>query len=120
MNFLSKIILFSLLSSGATFSIAMNAQANNVHAPAASSEPLSSEKEELINTKGIVTQIDTGTKKVTITHEPIPSVNWPAMTMRFTYEEPAMIENIKTGSHVVFDFVQQGNISQLKHIALIN
>jgi Cu(I)/Ag(I) efflux system protein CusF len=66
---------------------------------------------------GIVKDIDLTNKKVTISHEAIPEIGWPAMTMRFTFiQADESINALKVGSHVNFSFVQQGNLSLLKSI----
>ncbi|MER2439808.1 copper-binding protein, partial [Klebsiella pneumoniae] len=64
--------------------------------------------------------LDMNSKKITISHEAIPAVGWPAMTMRFTFvnadDAIDAINALKTGNHVDFSFIQQGNISLLKSI----
>lgn len=71
----------------------------------------------VVHGTGIVKLIDKQAKKITIEHEAIAELGWPAMTMRFTYSEPtAAINQLKEGSHVNFSFVQQGNISLLQDI----
>ncbi|KFC08974.1 CusF family cation efflux system protein [Trabulsiella guamensis ATCC 49490] len=73
--------------------------------------------EQVVQGTGVVKSIDYDTKKVTIAHEAIPAIGWPAMTMRFTFTDAdSYIRNVKPGSHVNFSFVQQGNISLLKSI----
>lgn len=73
--------------------------------------------EQVITGTGIVKDIDLMNKKVTISHEAIPEIGWPAMTMRFTFmQADASITALKVGSHVNFSFVQQGNLSLLKSI----
>ncbi len=112
-----KVTLFSLLSSSLPF----NAIANDAHHSSSDiTTKQSTENTALktISTMGIIKQIDTDTKKLTIAHEAIPSINWPAMTMRFTYEEPSMITDIKEGSQVNLDFIQQGNISLITKITV--
>lgn len=70
-----------------------------------------------ISAKGVVKDIDFDNKKVTIEHEAIPSISWPAMTMRFTFTTlNSDISNLKAGNHVNFTFIQQGNISLLQEI----
>ncbi|WP_039046736.1 copper-binding protein [Plesiomonas shigelloides] len=73
-----------------------------------------------ISTSGIVKEIDFENKKITIAHEAIPSVGWPAMTMRFTFlNVDDNIKALKPESHVKFSFFQQGNISLLNDINVI-
>ncbi len=75
--------------------------------------------QQVINGTGVVKEIDLDNKKITIAHEAIPAVGWPAMTMRFTFVQADVnIATLKTGSHVDFSFVQQGNISLLKNIKI--
>jgi Cu/Ag efflux protein CusF len=56
---------------------------------------------------GIVQQADTAGRTVTLAHQPVPSLNWPAMTMQFSVLEPALLERLPTGQEVAFEFVQQ-------------
>jgi Cu(I)/Ag(I) efflux system protein CusF len=55
---------------------------------------------------GVVTKVDKD--KVTIKHEPVPSMNWPSMTMAFLVKDKAVMEKIKKDQKVDFEFVQQG------------
>jgi membrane fusion protein, copper/silver efflux system len=41
---------------------------------------------------------------VTISHGPIPAVNWPAMTMTFRLADPALARGLRAGDRVVFAF----------------
>ncbi|MEH0885159.1 cation efflux system protein CusF [Enterobacter sp. UNJFSC 003] len=73
--------------------------------------------QQVIEGKGVVKDIDLSSKKITISHEAIPAIGWPAMTMRFTFiHADESIKALKVGSQVDFSFVQQGTISLLKSI----
>lgn len=73
--------------------------------------------EHIINATGVVKAVDLTNKKVTISHEAIPEIGWPAMTMRFTFiQADESINALKVGNRVNFSFVQQGNLSLLKSI----
>ena len=88
-----------------------------VHQHAEMSAASEGATEQVITGTGIVKDIDLTNKKVTISHEAIPEIGWPAMTMRFTFMQvDASITALKVGSHVNFSFVQQGNLSVLKSI----
>ncbi|HED6269400.1 TPA: cation efflux system protein CusF [Enterobacter sichuanensis] len=88
-----------------------------VHQHAEMSAASEGATEQVITGTGIVKNIDLTNKKVTISHEAIPEIGWPAMTMRFTFmQADASITALKVGSHVNFSFVQQGNLSVLKSI----
>jgi Cu(I)/Ag(I) efflux system protein CusF len=57
---------------------------------------------------GVVTRVDAAKNKVTIKHEPIKSLQWPAMTMAFTVKDKAMLEKMPKGKKVDFEFQEQG------------
>ena len=107
-----KAILFAALS--VIFSAGLQAEEHqhgemNMAADASS--------QQLIKGTGVVKDIDLNSKKITISHEAIPAIGWPAMTMRFTFiNADESITALKTGSHVDFSFIQQGSISLLKSI----
>lgn len=52
---------------------------------------------------GAVTQVDAAAGTVTINHGPIEAVSWPAMTMQFTAENPAILQGIAVGDNVSFE-----------------
>lgn len=51
---------------------------------------------------GVVQSVDTANGKVTIAHEPIESLGWPAMTMAFSVAQPEVLANVTSGQHVAF------------------
>jgi Cu(I)/Ag(I) efflux system periplasmic protein CusF len=55
---------------------------------------------------GVVTKIDKN--KVTIKHEPVASISWPAMTMAFVVKDKALMPKLAKDKKVDFEFVQQG------------
>lgn len=54
---------------------------------------------------------------VTISHGPIKSLDWPAMTMPFTARDAASLQGIKAGDRVAFTFSKSGNESVLTSIS---
>ena len=44
---------------------------------------------------------------VTIAHDPIASLNWPAMTMDFRARDPALLQPLKPGQKVDFEIVEE-------------
>ncbi len=101
------------------FSVVMAAgvQANEHQHSAADNTKAEASSQQVISTAGVVKDIDMKEMKITIAHEAIPAVGWPAMTMRFTFT--ALDDNIralKVGNHVNFTFVQQDTISLLQEI----
>jgi len=57
---------------------------------------------------GKVTKVDPAKNSVSIAHEPVGTMNWSAMTMTFKAKDKALLEKIKPGDKVDFEFVQQG------------
>lgn len=57
---------------------------------------------------GVVQSIDAATNTVTLAHEAIPALNWPAMTMPFRMA--ADIEHdVEVGAKVTFELTGEGN-----------
>ena len=44
---------------------------------------------------------------VMVTHEPVASLNWPTMTMAFVPANAALIDKIKPGAAIHFEFVER-------------
>ncbi len=57
---------------------------------------------------GVVKDINAADGMVTLVHEPIKSLNWPAMTMGFKVKDKSVIGKIKPGDKVEFTLVQAG------------
>lgn len=51
---------------------------------------------------GVVKKIDAKALSVTIAHDPIKALNWPAMTMAFKVADKALLEKLKVGAKVRF------------------
>jgi Cu(I)/Ag(I) efflux system membrane fusion protein len=45
---------------------------------------------------------------VSITHDPIPALKWPSMTMDFALANPSLVSGIKPGSAISFEIVEGG------------
>lgn len=74
------------------------------------------QKQQIYTTTGVVNSIDKAALKGTITHEPVPALGWPAMTMGFAFEDVSLLEDLKAGDKVRFDFRNQGNTSVIVDI----
>jgi Cu(I)/Ag(I) efflux system periplasmic protein CusF len=53
-------------------------------------------------TDGEVRKIDKDTKKITLKHAEIKSLDMPAMTMVFQVKDPALLDAVKPGDKVKF------------------
>ncbi len=56
--------------------------------------------------KGTVTKIDKKGKRVELKHGPIKSIGWSSMQMYFDVEEVDLLDEIKTGDSVDFEFIK--------------
>ncbi len=56
--------------------------------------------------KGKVTKVDTSANVVTLAHEPVKSLNWPAMTMGFLVKDKRLLDKLIVGKTVDFEFAQ--------------
>ncbi|MEH6662909.1 MAG: copper-binding protein [Parasphingorhabdus sp.] len=64
---------------------------------------------------GIVTAVDADGGKITLDHEAIPSVGWPAMTMGFSVNSE-LLKSVAVGDKVEFDISVHGNAAQVTAI----
>lgn len=53
--------------------------------------------------RGKVKEIDAQAGRVELEHEPIPAMQWPAMSMGFVVEDKAQLSTLKTGDVVEFE-----------------
>ncbi|SEK66566.1 copper-binding protein [Nitrosovibrio tenuis] len=76
-----------------------------------SDEPGAGSKATTHKTIAVVKGVDTANGKVKLAHEPVKSLNWPAMTMNFSVKDPALFDKLVVGKKVEVEFVQQGSTS---------
>jgi len=82
--------------------------------PAATGAPPSSPRLSLYETTGRIERLDaTG---VTLSHQPVPALQWPAMTMGFTLADPKLAQGLKVGDQVRFAFDQVGAAHTVRRI----
>ena len=60
------------------------------------------------STKGTVKSVDVKAGTVTLDHEPVKSMKWPAMTMSFKVQDKALMDKFGQGKKVEVDFEQRG------------
>jgi Cu/Ag efflux protein CusF len=53
---------------------------------------------------GLVKTVDAKGGRLVITHDPVPALKWPGMTMGFELEDPALACDLGEGDRVRFDF----------------
>ena len=56
--------------------------------------------------KGTINSVDAKAGKINLSHEPIASLDWPAMTMDFDVQDKASLTNLKPGQKVIFKLIE--------------
>jgi Cu(I)/Ag(I) efflux system protein CusF len=59
-------------------------------------------------TSAVVKSVDSAKGRVTLAHEAVKSLHWPAMTMGFSVKDKAMLDKLAVGKKVDVEFTQQG------------
>jgi Cu(I)/Ag(I) efflux system membrane fusion protein len=57
---------------------------------------------------GTLEAIDVKNGTVTVTHAPVASLSWPAMTMDFILANPGLVAKFKAGAPITIEFVERG------------
>lgn len=57
---------------------------------------------------GVVKALDAKAGTVTFAHEPVKSLNWPAMSMTFSIRDKMFFDRLAEGRTVEFEFAQEG------------
>lgn len=56
-----------------------------------------------------VKKLDDKNGVVTLAHGPVPSLNWPPMSMGFKVKDKALLPKLAAGKKVDVEFIQEGN-----------
>ena len=72
----------------------------------------------LVTATGIVRSIDAPARRVTISHQAVSALNWPAKTTAFAVDTPAVLRGLKRGQRVEFSvrMVPSGDVFMLERI----
>ncbi len=85
--------------------------------PVATSAAPTSPRAALYESTGRIERLDaTG---VTLSHQPVPALQWPAMTMGFGLADPKLAHGLKVGDQVRFAFDQVGAAHTVRRIEKI-
>jgi Cu/Ag efflux protein CusF len=63
--------------------------------------------QQMHSAQGTVNNIDRDKGTVNISHGPVSSLNWPAMTMGFQAKDKNMLAELKQGDRVEFSFKEE-------------
>lgn len=58
--------------------------------------------------EGAIDSVNQKTGMVTLNHDAIAALKWPAMTMEFKLANTALLQGLKPGARVTFEFVERG------------
>lgn len=94
MNKILIVIFTTFLSLASLVSLA-----NDAHHP-------SKEIQKSYSARGEVVALDIELNKVKLKHEPVPALNWPSMTMYFKVADKSLLDTVKVGDQVDFEFVK--------------
>ncbi|WP_374344937.1 efflux RND transporter periplasmic adaptor subunit [Phenylobacterium sp.] len=96
------------------FLIDSEASLAGVQARPAASMATPSATPALFETMGRIERLDT--RSITLSHQPVPALQWPAMTMGFTVADPSLTRGLKVGDQVQFAFDQVGANHTIRRI----
>jgi Cu/Ag efflux protein CusF len=57
--------------------------------------------------EGTVDSVDAKAGTVSLSHGPVPSLKWPAMTMEFKAANASLLQALKPGAKVSFEFIER-------------
>lgn len=99
------------LSLFAAMSAAPLAQAQTEHKhDHMSMTPAAAPVAQAVQGKGTLKKIDAAKGVVTMSHEPIAALGWPAMTMDLKVRDNKLLDGFKPGQAVVFDLEKAGAV----------
>jgi Cu(I)/Ag(I) efflux system periplasmic protein CusF len=97
---LSKLALAAAL--GFLIGLPVAAQQNHGHGHNSGSRVSTQPKSEAISGTGVIHAIDAEKRSVNLSHEPIPAIGWPAMTMDMQVAEDVDLDALEVGDSVTF------------------
>ena len=102
---MKKITLLALVATSSTLAACGSDEAPNAsnmpNMPAAQ-QPAGGQSAAENRGMGVVQSVDAANGSLTIAHEPIAALGWPAMTMSFKVDTPALLEGVDAGEHIEF------------------
>lgn len=70
--------------------------------PATTEQPAAAGQTAENRGMGVVQAVDAANNSLTIAHEPIAALGWPAMTMAFKVDRPELLEGVNAGERIEF------------------
>ncbi|PKO37424.1 MAG: efflux RND transporter periplasmic adaptor subunit [Betaproteobacteria bacterium HGW-Betaproteobacteria-6] len=101
------------LEDGAEVVVAANflidAESNLKAALSTFTDPQAAPAAKSYSATGAIVTVDAANGSISMKHEPIPALQWPAMTMDFGLADPALVKGLLPGQSVHFNFEDRGN-----------
>ncbi|MDH5435584.1 MAG: efflux RND transporter periplasmic adaptor subunit [Gammaproteobacteria bacterium] len=72
--------------------------------------------QKIISGHGVIKQLKPEQNKVNMMHDPIPELEWPAMTMDFDLSSKASLNGLKAGDKVMFELMEMPDGYSIKRI----
>ena len=109
MKFTTTLALILALSSS-TLAIAQSGSIKDMDMKGIDNKPQTQESKAMTHQMNVVVKdVDVANGKVTLAHEPVKSLNWPAMTMGFSVKDKTLFDKLVTSKKVKVEFMQQGS-----------
>jgi len=106
----SMIVALSASSFAIAQSAGMNHDKMNMQGmEAAKPAPDAAAKATLHQATGVVKATDPANGKVTLAHEAVKSLDWPAMTMNFAVKDKSLFDKLVVGKKVDVELMKQGS-----------
>ena len=99
---------FATLSPAAFADVSCKAPAAGQHEHSGCGAHASDAQAAVYKATGSVKSVNKAAGKVTITHDAIAELHWPAMTMQFGVADKKLLDELAAGKKVDFRFVQRG------------
>ena len=111
-----KALLISMMVAlmAGTPALAADMSDMNMNAPSGKSDG----KQPTVQGTGVVKSVDPDKGTITLAHEAIPALEWPAMTMRFKIDRQ-LASTVKPGQHVTFELAANGMGGAIKKVTVL-
>lgn len=100
-----------------TFSAAHAAGGKVDHSKMNHGEMKATQSNTQAKAKGVINSVDANGGKINVTHEPVPALGWPKMTMDLKVTRRVDLTKLKTGTPVTLT-LKQGRDKQFRVIAV--
>jgi len=110
--------LVALVLTGALLATSTMAAAQQVGSTTHATAEMHNARPTDVQGVGVVKAIDATQGTITLQHEAIASIHWPAMTMPFKLASPDLLKHVKVGNKVRFTLHPAGMASTVTSIEL--